>query len=458
MTLQRLIREDATNASTPPEAQPRAKVVHGRLRSVLYASRSSALRERAVAASLSTGPRAQESGLHETTMLGDLSRVLSSSLDYTGALRQASRILTERLGCSCVIDLLEATGSVQLGQPSARGKTAVMGSLAPLVADVITHNRPAAATRTEALSDDRRGRALAERTRRDSKMEWIVCAPLSVDGLEPVGALTLAGGQSCVAVPYELTLELAQRMASAIRNGRLYRAALSAAHERQRVLSLVAHELKNPLGVILMGSVQALGSAAESDQCTCRQRELEVIHRSARRMKKLVGDLLDLASIDAGRLSVRPTSCDLSTVVSGALRDLGAAAHAAGVSLVDEPLSALPKAWVDPDRLAQVLVNLLSNAIKFTPRGGRVCVRGARVDGNEIVLEVEDSGRGIAPRNIDRIFEQFWQASDTASKGSGLGLTICRSIVELSGGRIWAESSLGSGTTVYVTLPVAAGP
>jgi signal transduction histidine kinase len=170
-------------------------------------------------------------------------------------------------------------------------------------------------------------------------------------------------------------------------------------------------------------------------------------------MKHLVGDLLDLASIDAGKLAVKPAVCDVSSVISASIRDVVSAAKAAGVDLVDDQLPALPPAWVDADRLGQVLVNLITNATKFTPRGGRVRVRCAPVDKTEIVVAVEDSGRGIAPQDLERIFDHFWQAEDTAALGSGLGLAICKSIVELSGGRIWAQSTLGVGTTVYFTLP-----
>lgn len=455
MTLQRLIHEDSTTAQGASTSQLRAKVVTDRLRSVPYAARSVEHRGRATVTPAPRDARTHESGLHET-LLGELTRVLSSSLDYTGALREVCRIVSDRLGCGCVIELLESGGPVQLGHQPPRIKPVRVESFAPLVADVVARNRSAAATRMEAFCDDRRGRILAERARQESGTEWVISAPLSAEGGEPLGAVTMFGGPSRFAVPHDLAREVAQRTAVAIRNGRLYRAALVAAHERQRVLSLVAHELKNPLGVILMGAVQALESSPEADPCSCRRRELEAIHRSAKRMKKLVGDLLDLASIDAGKLSVRPTACDVSSVIAGALRDVGAAASAAGVGLLDDRLSDLPKAWVDPDRLSQVLVNLLSNAIKFTPRGGRVRVRGARVDRNEIVIAVEDSGRGIEPADLDRIFDHFWQASDTAAMGSGLGLAICKSIVELSGGRIWAQSTVGVGTTVYFTLPAAA--
>jgi signal transduction histidine kinase len=259
-------------------------------------------------------------------------------------------------------------------------------------------------------------------------------------------------------VPQELAREVAERAAVAVQNGRLYKSALVAAHERQRVLSLVAHELKNPLGVVLMGTVQALeGIAPDSGERTTR-RELEAVHRAAKRMKKLVGDLLDLASIDAGKLAVKPAAADVSKVIDTALRSVVVSAAGAGVELIDDSLPELPDAWVDADRLEQVLVNLVSNAVKFSPRGGRVRVRCAPVDGTEVVVAVEDCGRGIEPDHLEYIFDHFWQAADTASLGSGLGLAICKSIVELSGGRIWAQSTVGVGTTVYFTVPTVSQP
>jgi signal transduction histidine kinase len=455
MTLQRLIREDDV---APPSSVPRlrAKLLHTRLRAVPYSARPSEPRVRAMEPEGTHGGAVlHESGVHET-LLGELTRVLSSSLDYTGALREVTRIVSDRLGCGCVIELFEAAGPVHVVHQPPRSKAVKIEAFAPLVADVIARDRSAAATRVETFSGDRKGRLLAERARQEAGTEWVLCAPLSTEGVEPLGAVTMFGGAGRLAVPHELAREVAQRTAIAIRNGRLYRAALVAAHERQRVLSLVAHELKNPLGVILMGAAQALEGAPDLESTPNRRRELEAIHRSAKRMKKLVGDLLDLASIDAGKLSVRPTSCAISSVIAGALRDVKDSADLAGVCLVEDRLSDLPNAWVDPDRLSQVLVNLLSNAIKFTPRGGRIHVRGARVERNEIVIAIADTGRGIEEDDLEHVFDHFWQASDTVAMGSGLGLAICKSIVELSGGRIWAQSSVGVGTTMYFTLPSAA--
>ena len=338
---------------------------------------------------------------------------------------------------------------------SARAEAVSRETLAPLVADVVSRRRTAAAAVDATALDGRKSRPVAERALHDTGSPWIVCAPIAAEDGEALGALTLFGGIVGGYVPRQLAREIGQRAAVAIQNGRLYASALLAAKERQRVLSLVAHELKNPLGVILMGTVQAL-DGLDGESGTTQRRELEAIHRSAKRMKKLVGDLLDLASIDAGKLSVRPAPCDVPGVITAAIADVAPHAEAAGVEITNEHTPGVPAAWADGDRLGQVLVNLVSNAVKFTPRGGRVRVRCAPVDHTEIVVAVEDSGRGIAPGDLHRIFDHFWQAADTAELGSGLGLAICKSIIELTGGRIWAQSTVGVGTTVYFTLPTHA--
>jgi signal transduction histidine kinase len=471
MTLQRLTREQPTSSGAPVRAKA---LSHERLRS---AARSVIADDRAlelpfgppppasadaIATDASQAPRAPRLSSHtvgrerELALVAELARVLASTLDYTSALRDVVRVVAERLQCGCVIDLLGPQAPLQISHLSERADNHDLTTnltLAPLVADVVTRRRIAAAASTERSLEGRRARAVAEQARIESGAPWIVCAPLVAGAGEPYGALTIFGGGTQTEVPQELAREVAERIALAIRNGRLYSAAVDASRGRQRVLSLVAHELKNPLGVILMGAVQSLEPRPDGETCSCRRRELEAIYRSAKRMKHLVGDLLDLASIDAGKLSVKPAVCDVSQVIWSSIRDVASMAKAAGVDLIDDQLPALPAAYVDADRLGQVLVNLITNATKFTPRGGRVRVRCAPVDKTEIVVAVEDSGRGIPPENLGRIFEHFWQAADTAELGSGLGLAICKSIVELSGGRIWAQSTVGVGTTVYFTLP-----
>ena len=150
---------------------------------------------------------------------------------------------------------------------------------------------------------------------------------------------------------------------------------------------------------------------------------------------------------------MKPTACDVHAVIRTATGEISSAAALVGVQVIEDLPTRSAMAFADGDRIVQVLLNLISNAIKFTPRGGRVRVRAALVDDAEIVVAVEDSGIGMAPEHLDRAFERFWQAPETAKLGSGLGLPICKLIVDLSGGRIWPESTLGVGTTVYFTLP-----
>jgi signal transduction histidine kinase len=132
---------------------------------------------------------------------------------------------------------------------------------------------------------------------------------------------------------------------------------------------------------------------------------------------------------------------------------VGLVAERAGVVLENAVTEGLPTVWVDGDRILQVLSNLLGNALKFTAAGGAVRL-SARVANGEMVIAVTDSGRGIPPADLPRVFDRFWQSADARKNGSGLGLAICKSIVDLSGGRITAESELGVGTTMAFTLPL----
>ena len=178
------------------------------------------------------------------------------------------------------------------------------------------------------------------------------------------------------------------------------------------------------------------------------------IQRSGARMKRLLGDLVDIASIEAGVLAVEREVGDPTTAVTEAIETLQARASASGVSLTSEttaPPSSL--AVFDPARIFQVLINLLSNAIKFTAPAGRAVVRVERI-GDELRFAVSDTGVGIPADELDAVFDRFRRVRRTDRAGAGLGLYISRSIVRAHGGRIWAESRVGQGSTFYFTLPV----
>jgi signal transduction histidine kinase len=218
-------------------------------------------------------------------------------------------------------------------------------------------------------------------------------------------------------------------------------------------VSLVSHELRTPLTSI-RGYVELL---EDDDTLTAeQQRFLGIVDRNAGRLLHLVGDLLFLAQVDAGRMTLDLQPVDLEAVVLECVESSLPAAAAKQISLSahTEPVSDVEG---DAARLAQVLDNLVSNALKFTPEGGRVDVRLVAAGGSA-VLEVEDTGHGLAKDEQDQLFERFFRSSRAAQDaipGTGLGLAIAKTIVERHGGRIKLESTVDAGTTVRVELPLS---
>ena len=178
------------------------------------------------------------------------------------------------------------------------------------------------------------------------------------------------------------------------------------------------------------------------------------IHRAGAQMNRLIGDLLDLASIEAGCLAVTLEPGNPARLVKEALDTLAPEASAKGVSLAADlgPASILTS--LDPERILQVLMNLLSNALKFTPSGGEVFVR-LELFNNELRFSVSDTGAGIPPERLHAVFERYHQVKANDRRGTGLGLYISKCIVQGHGGRIWVDSAVGEGSTFYFTLPGA---
>ena len=185
-----------------------------------------------------------------------------------------------------------------------------------------------------------------------------------------------------------------------------------------------------------------------------RARFVSVIDRNARRLLRLVGDLLFVAQVEAGRLALNHADVDLAAVAHESVEAAAPAATAAGVVLSAD-VRPLPPLRGDRDRLAQALDNLISNALKFTPAGGRVTV-GLRADADRVVVDVQDTGTGIAGADQERLFDRFYRTGDAtqaAIPGVGLGLSIVRAIVEGHGGQVALRSVVGQGTTFTIELP-----
>lgn len=225
-----------------------------------------------------------------------------------------------------------------------------------------------------------------------------------------------------------------------------------AVRARDEVLGIVVHDLRNPLSVMLL-HLQLLGRRTAEAPREVRE-AIEAIRRQATRMNRLIQDLLDVARIEAGSLSIQPARVAVDRLLAEVCETQRSITAAASLDLRLELRGQPPEVWADRDRLVQVLENLIGNAVKFTPQGGRVCV-GAAAQGEEILFWVSDTGSGVAAEHLPHLFDRFWQLSRGDKRGAGLGLAIVKGIVEAHGGRVWAESRVGQGTTFRFSLPRA---
>jgi signal transduction histidine kinase len=269
-----------------------------------------------------------------------------------------------------------------------------------------------------------------------------------------LGALTFAAAESgrrYCARDLELAEEIGHRAALAIDNARLYEHAQRATLIRDDLLSVVSHDLKNPLNVILLNTELMTRTSAGDDRS---RKPVASIKRSAESMNRIIQDLLDTASIEAGKLSLERRPLDVTTFVENMIDTMRPLTATASLHLNSELPYSLPAIFADSGRLQQVFANLLSNAIKFTPAGGTITVRAVAAE-DVVQFSVADTGSGIPQEDIPHLFDRFWQAPRTARHGTGLGLSIVRGIVLTHGGRLWVDSQVGTGSTFSFTLPVA---
>ncbi|MBD2562130.1 PAS domain S-box protein [Nostoc linckia FACHB-391] len=231
---------------------------------------------------------------------------------------------------------------------------------------------------------------------------------------------------------------------------------------KDEFVSVVSHELRTPLTSI-RGALGLLANGVLRTQPEKGQRMLDIAVNNTDRLVRLINDILDIERIESGKVTMTRQACDAANLMFQSADTMRDMAEKAGVTLSVSPVST--RLWADPDRIIQVLTNLLSNAIKFSPQGSTVWLtaelfRSEQAKQNsslELLFQVKDQGRGIPADKLETIFGRFQQvdASDSRKKGgTGLGLAICRSILQHQGGEIWAESTLGEGSTFYFTLPV----
>jgi signal transduction histidine kinase len=213
----------------------------------------------------------------------------------------------------------------------------------------------------------------------------------------------------------------------------------------------IAHELRTPLSVI-RGNLEAILDGVFEPT----NENVASIHKQAILLSRLVDDLQELALADAGQLGIEREPTDLAALIQRTISAIAPRAEQDGISLITDLAPDLPTLSVDPQRLSQVLGNLLDNAVQHSPEGGTITVRATTVR-EDVRVDVVDQGPGLTAEELSLVFERFYRgdrARARATGGAGLGLAIVKQLVEAHGGRVWAESFEGEGTTFSFSLPV----
>jgi PAS domain S-box-containing protein len=289
----------------------------------------------------------------------------------------------------------------------------------------------------------------------------LVSAPLKAQD-KTVGLITLIAQSRDRFSPenVDLLTAIGHQVGVAVDNARLAEEAAEAEilqeldRLRSELIANVSHELRTPLGLIKVFCTTLLRKDVEFDRET--QREfLQDIDEETERLEKIVDNLLDLSRLESGRLRLDRRPTDLGQLIRDVMEDMETSIQPIQHRFAHDLTADRLMATVDPKHIEQVLRNLLGNATKYSPQGGAITV-GGRGDERQILIWVSDEGIGIPAQDLERIFERFYRVENEVTmnvRGAGLGLSVCRGIVEAHGGRIWAESTLGEGSTFYFALP-----
>jgi PAS domain S-box-containing protein len=404
--------------------------------------------------------------------LAEASSALAASIDYEKTLDTVVRLAVPYLADSCILYMLSEEGTIQRAKSTHADPAAdarLRETLRQVPADPHVPGSPISRVietgEAEVIEEvpDTLIRTLATTPEHLQALleiapQSLLVVPLISRG-RTFGVLSLGCSSSrgrYTRADVALSEELASRAALAIDNARLYVDAQHAAQARQEVLHVVSHDLRNSLNAALLHIDVLLAEMPEPARRARGPIHVEAIQRAAQQMQRMVQDLLDVETIQSGRLSVRLQPVEVPRLVEEAvetLRPLAADKHLELRVELDPDLPPLP---ADAGRIQQVLVNLIGNAIKFTSHSGRIQVQVTRgTDGAEARFRIADSGYGIPAGELPHIFTRYWQGAHSRQigRGAGLGLAIAKGIVEAHGGRIWAESQVGKGSDFYFTLP-----
>lgn len=386
--------------------------------------------------------------------------LLASSLDYDETLATIAQLAVRSLADFCVLDVVEdetiRRAQVAHADPGKAQLTAELINF-PLDRDRPHMSLRVLETGESALVPDATPDVLESLSQSPEHLRVIqalqprsiMAVPLRTRGPLLGVALFVTSSRNYDVDDLALAERFGRFAALEVDNARQYRAAKQAVAARDRVLGIVAHDLRNPLNTIVMAAELLRYLELPSDR---RTHQLDVILSSARRMNRLIQDLLTIAMIEAGRMALQRNLLCPAALVNEAVEIATQRAAASFIGLSAVVARDLPLIPADPDRLLQVLSNLIDNALKFTPEAGEVVVRVESADSG-IRFSVSDNGCGVAPEDLPYLFDSFWRRRGGTIEGAGLGLAIASAIVEAHGGSIGVESAAGVGSTFHFSIP-----
>jgi PAS domain S-box-containing protein len=412
---------------------------------------------------------AAEAAERRAALLSEASRLLSSTLRYEATLTSIARLAVATFAEYCIVDVVEPDGSlrrIDVAHPDVRAGDAVrerFAELGPLhdglrvIEEVVATGQE----RVEAPIDHAAAARLADPATAGLLLDrTLVCVPLSARG-QVIGAMTIMSAPA--AEPYDaadvaLFAELARRAALAVDNARLYETALAASEAKSAFLAVMSHELRTPLNAILgYSDLMLMGVPARLPQPAVEQ--LQRVQLAARHLLEMIDEILTISRVEAGEELVTREPVEICTFLRETASLVEPAANAKGLVLQCDVPEQEQHVHVDVRKVRQILLNLLSNAVKFTS-DGTVVMRGV-IDGCTLRVTVQDSGIGIAPEHLDRIFDPFWQVEHALARrsdGTGLGLNVARRLARLMEGDVTVSSSVGSGTRFNLSLPLPPTP
>lgn len=389
-------------------------------------------------------------------LLSEANKALGASLDYDQTLLSVSQLAVPGFADYCVVDLVDDDQKryrVQSGSKAPNTLLAIDGANDP-ISKAILSGKPQIFTE---ISDPLLSALAGSPDRltfvRGLKLKSAIIVPMATQH-SILGAMTFALthlGRRYSDFDVDLALQLTTRCALAVENARFYQKEKQAVQARDQLLAVVSHELKTPLTAINLRASLLLRELDDPKVAA----QIEAIRQSTKNVHRIIDDLLNVDKLERRQFKLERSIEQIDAVLAEVVEMMQPIAQTNRVALDMRASGSSFSVNIDKVRLCQAISNIIGNAIKFTPEEGTVSVSSRIIDHQSVEISVSDSGGGMSPESVAHAFDRYWQDTRTSHLGSGLGLYVAKSIIELHGGGIKIVSSLGRGTTVLITIPLA---